>query len=94
MTTITTHAELTIKRPDGIVETVRAKHTPMTDKLLAMYRKATADAGRGEVLSYTNVTKEVETPAEWDRLAAAEREYDAHQARVYGAMDHYAEGGK
>lgn len=92
---VPSHAELTICRPNGDIETVRFTGGPeLNPALFARIQTATKAAGRGDVLSYTNVKKIVETPAEWDRLADAEREYDAHQAKVYGAMDHYAEGGK
>lgn len=57
-TNTTDHAELTIRRPDGTIETVKlhpAKFPVMTDALFARMKKANLDAGRGECLSYRNV---------------------------------------
>ena len=54
----TDHAEVTIRRPDGTIETVKlhpAKFPVMTDALFARMKKANLDAGRGECLSYRNV---------------------------------------
>ena len=57
-TNATDHAEVTIRRPDGTIETVKlhpAKFPAMTDALFARMKKANLDAGRGECLSYRNV---------------------------------------
>ena len=53
----------------------------------AQVKAATLAAGRGECLSYRNVTMEVEPPAEWAQLEAADKAYDRHRAAVYRAMD-------
>jgi len=54
-------AEVTIRRPDGTVETVvHPKIDYFTPKLFEQMKKAMADAGRGEVLSYRNIDAVVE----------------------------------
>ncbi len=54
-------AEVTIKRPDGKIETlIHPKIDFFNDALLAQMRKAMNDAGRGEVLSYRNIEAVVE----------------------------------
>jgi len=54
-------AEVTIRRPDGTVETiVHPKIDFFTDGILSQMRKAMKDAGRGEVLSYRNIDAVVE----------------------------------
>lgn len=69
---------LTIKRPNGNTETVDVSDKfPMglTDGMFATIKAATADAGRGECLSYTvkdqplteAAMAEVETQNEFDR---------------------------
>lgn len=54
-------AEVTIRRPDGTVETiVHPKIDFFTDGIFSQMRKAMKDAGRGEVLSYRNIDAVVE----------------------------------
>lgn len=53
---IHSHSELTIRRPDGTVETVR-RPEKMGASLFAKIKAATKAAGRGDVLSYVNITK-------------------------------------
>lgn len=90
--TVPSHLEITIRRPNGTVETVtHPKFKTITDKDFDAMKAAMKAAGRGECVSYRNVTKQVETPAEWDRLAAAERAYHGSTAAVYRAMDARAE---
>lgn len=51
--------ELTIRRPDGSVEVVRNdKLGKINDVVFAKVRAATKAAGRGDVLSYRNLTKD------------------------------------
>lgn len=58
--TIPSHCMVTVRRPDGTVETIRhPKITTMIPKLWAEMKKAMAAAGRGECISYENVTKTV-----------------------------------
>lgn len=48
--------EVTVKRPDGKIETVvHPKITHLNDALLVQVNKAMAAAGRGEILSYRNI---------------------------------------
>lgn len=90
--TVPSHLEIDIRRPNGVVETVRpAGRTTMSPPELAATKEATAKAGRGEVLAFRAVTKQIEEPAEYARLSAAERAYDASTAAVYRAMDARAE---
>lgn len=87
--TVASHAEITIHRPNGDVEIVTwTGGVELTEGLFARIQKANKDAGRGDVLSYRNVTKMVDVPAEWVASSEAERAYDAHVASVYSAMDH------
>lgn len=79
------HVELTIRRPDGNIEVVRhPKFAAINDQIFAQLVSATKAAGRGDILSYANITKDVE---ETDvvlaqRLAgeAADHAYDAYKA--------------
>jgi hypothetical protein len=49
-------AEVTIRRPDGKIETlIHSKIDYFNDQILAQMRKAMNAAGRGEVLSYRNI---------------------------------------
>ena len=50
---------ITVRRPNGITETisVAAKLRYITDDLFETIKTATAKAGRGEVLSYSNTAK-------------------------------------
>jgi hypothetical protein len=45
---------LTIKRPNGVIETVKTNYTHINDILFAQIKTATAAAGKGEVLSCNN----------------------------------------
>lgn len=86
---VKSHCEITIRRPDGKVEIVRKDF--VDSALFAQIKQATKAAGRGECLSWSQVMMDMEVPAEWDAMDAAERAYDAGTAAVYGAMDHAAE---
>lgn len=79
------HVELTIRRPDGSIEVVRhPKLAAINDRIFALLVSATKAAGRGDVLSYANITKDVEeTDAVLaQRLAgeADDRAYYAYEA--------------
>lgn len=59
-----TRIELTIRRPNGEIETLdvtdklrAAGHSRMTDPLFRATRKATKQAGRGWALSYRNINE-------------------------------------
>lgn len=91
------HVELTIRRPSGVMETVTFPHQKQISKsTFAQIVKATKDAGRGDVLSYTNVTREVaiapEAIAEMQAMSDAENRYNKEHRAVYAAMDAYHEG--
>ncbi len=86
--TVASHVEVTIRRPNGVIETVKVPNSrEFGPRDFALCQANTAKAGRGDVLSYTNVTKQIAEPTEYARLAADERAYDAHVAAVYQAMD-------
>lgn len=52
------YCELTVRRPNGEIEVVRGNgFTALNDKLFARVKTESAKAGRGELLSYRNVTK-------------------------------------
>ena len=79
---------LTIRRPDGQIErSNNVKLDTLTPQLFARIVKATADAGRGEVLSWEQITREALIPPEYIKAATAEREYNRRTAAVYRAMD-------
>jgi hypothetical protein len=88
MLTVPSHLEITIRRPSGGIETItHPKFRTISDKDFRDIKAATLAAGRGECLSYVNVTKQVEEPAEFGKLTADERAYDASTAAIYRAMD-------
>ena len=73
MKTITeARTEITIKRPNGEIEIVTPKFTELNDNLFSQIKKATADAGRGECLSYKNIAAIIE-PEESDYQRRCER---------------------
>lgn len=93
MITVPSHLEIDIRRPNGVIETVKpAGRTTLTPAQFAETKRATAAAGRGEVLCFRAVTKQIEAPAEWAALDAAERAYDASTKAIYRAMDAEYEG--
>lgn len=83
-------AEITIRRPNGNVETVPAPGTKeLNDKLFARIKEATKSAGRGECLSYENLTEEA-----WvDGPTDAELEADKYHKELKAAYrdDAYGE---
>jgi hypothetical protein len=56
---VPSHVEITVRRPNGITETVRmpAQVRELTPGRFAELQKGTKAAGRGDVLSYANITK-------------------------------------
>ncbi len=78
--TVPSHYELTIRRPNGVIETVpgpAAAGRSIDERMFARIKQATADGGKGEVLSYANMTKEIERDPRHIAAAAAERAYNA-----------------
>ena len=89
--TTPSHVELTVRRPNGNVEVVsNDKLTQINDRTFAQIVAQTKAAGRGDVLSYTNVSKNVvETDAQYAaRLAGEKRDAeinaDRNAASAYG----------
>ncbi len=89
MTTIVTipsHCELTIIRPNGFTEIVdytvatKGQVRTMRDKEFAVIKAATAKAGRGDVVSYRNITKDVDMTAEIDAGRKSDAAYYAYKA--------------
>lgn len=90
--TIPSHVELTVRRPNGDTEVIRHPSlTSINDKVFAQIAASTKAAGRGEVLSYSNVTKQVEESDEMyaqrlageaaDRATASTRNIERMMAR-------------
>jgi hypothetical protein len=52
------NAKVRVERPDGTIETVETKMRYITDETFAQMKKATAEAGRGILLSYDNGSNE------------------------------------
>ena len=76
---INSHVEVTVRRPNGAVETVTLPGVRfINDKIFSQVRKDTKAAGRGDVLSYENVMKTVK--------AIEPSEYDRHEARMHNLM--------
>lgn len=91
MIDIPSHVEIDVRRPDGSVETVRPMN-PVTgvefrflrDKDFAAMAAATKAAGRGDLLTYRNVTRQV--PAAQPTAAdLAEEDYIRRTNRIYAA---------
>ena len=79
---VPSHVEMDIRRPNGSIETVRhPTWRSMSEKTAAMVRKATKDAGRGDLIAYRNVTKLVEV-----KMSAADKA-DAASERVQRYLD-------
>ena len=74
MKTITPRkCEVTIKRPDGTIETmIHPKVDHMNDKMFVAANKAMAAAGRGQFVSYRNIDAVVEME-ESDYIGRCER---------------------
>lgn len=90
MSTIPSHCEVTIRRPNGEISTIRhPKITTMIPKLWEQMKEAMKMAGRGECISYKNVTKQV--PAIMPTQAELELEqYERERDAIY----HMAAGGE
>lgn len=83
-------ADITIRRPNGNIEVVAAPGTKeLNDKLFSRINAATKEAGRGECLSYENITEEklVDGPSD------AELEADEYHRQTKAACrdDAYGE---
>ena len=79
--------EITIRRPNGQVETLcHPKVSQMTQAVWDQFCRAMATGGRGEGLSYENLSEEIPLTLEeqrkelvWDLSAARDRSEDAAQ---------------
>ena len=86
MITIPSHCMVTIRRPNGDLETLnytdatKGQVRTMSAKVLAMVNKAMADAKRGEIISYENITKDVEAAKPSAADLAEERYIREHNA--------------
>ena len=92
---IPSHCMVTISRPSGDLETIdytaatRGQVKTITPKLLATVNKAMAQAGRGQIVSYENITKLVEAP----KPTAADMAAEAH-IRQTNAVYRMSAGGE
>lgn len=66
MITVPSHCMVTVLRPNGVTETInyteatKGRVFTMTAKIMAMANKAMADAKRGEIIAFENITKDIE----------------------------------
>lgn len=84
--------EVDIRRPDGTIETVRVKYNNkelgrITEREYQAYCQAVRAAGRGECLTYRNLTQTKSCDpsflAEYTAAVAAERAYtNSHNAQL------------
>jgi len=97
--TIPSHCELTIVRPNGETEIVnytvatKGQIRTMRDKEFAIIKAATAKAGRGDVVSYRNVTKQADVTAEVEAGRKSDAAYYAYKAG-HDAVANMAAGGE
>lgn len=83
---IPSHVMVTVKRPNGSIEQMdytaatKGQVRTMTQKLLATVNKAMAAAGRGQVIAFENITKEVDAPKPTAADIAEERYIKSHNA--------------
>ncbi len=81
---IHSHTEITVRRPNGEIEVVtKDSFQPWGKRQFDVAKKATAEAGRGELVSYTNITKMAEAPKPTD-ADLAEQEYRRSHDRIAG----------
>ena len=87
--------EVTIKRPDGTVETlIHPKVDCMTDGMLKAANKAMAAAGKGQFVSYRNIDAVVEME-DSDYMGPCERCGDTVDSRTaYSQLEWSRFGGK
>lgn len=78
--TIPSHCMVTIRRPNGDIETINYTQATngqvftMSPKVLTMVNNLMAKSNRGEIISYENITKDVE-PAKPSAADLAEERY-------------------
>ena len=93
MITIADHVEITVRRPDGSVETVThpTLHS-MTDAFFAALVAGTRAAGRGDVLSYRNVTREIAgvQPSSSERMERAMAYGESDECSTHGSQSEAA----
>lgn len=77
------HTLITIVRPNGVTEVVK-RGGGLTDAEFAKAKAATAAAGRGELVSFEVVMRDVPD-------YSAERAFEASTNAILGAMQHRAE---
>lgn len=75
--------ELTIKRANGEIETVTTeKFGEISERIFNRIKEETAKAGRGEVLSYTNIPAVIEM----EQADIELQEYCKHQEKMEKVM--------
>lgn len=82
---VPSHVEVDVRRPNGVVETITIPgRTRLIERQFAEMVVATRKAGRGEVLAYRNVEKDVPAPQP-TAGDLAEMEYRRRTAAIYAA---------
>jgi hypothetical protein len=95
MITIPSYCMVTIRRPNGHIETLnyteatKGKVRTMSPRVLEIVNKLMADAKRGEIISYENFEKEVVAPQPSAADLAEER-----YIREYNAIMRASAGGE
>jgi hypothetical protein len=84
--TIPSHCIVTVRRPDGAIETInytdatKGKVKEMTERVLSIVNKAMADAGRGQIVAYQNHTVTKPAPQPTSGELALDQYFREHNA--------------
>lgn len=82
---VPSHVEVDVRRQNGIVETITIPgRTRLIEREFAAMVKATREAGRGEVLAYRNIEKDVPAPQP-TAADLVEEKYRRDTAAIYRA---------
>lgn len=79
MLNVPDYCEVTVKRLNGTVETIRVPgRAELNDNAFAVMKKATKAAGRGDLLTYKNTTRQIADYV----MTAADKANQAYDNRV------------
>ena len=79
MATAPDYCEVTVKRPNGTLEIIKVPgRAELCDAAFAIMKKATKAAGRGDLVSYKNVTRQIADYV----MTAADKTNQAYDNRV------------
>lgn len=82
---VPSHVEVDVRRPNGDVETITIPgRTRLIEREFSAMVKATREAGRGEVLAYRNIDRDVPAPQP-TAADLAEEKYRRDTAAIYAA---------